>query len=76
MDGDAIQNDITGAKGTPPINNEVMTGITPQEQNGLTAPIAVASRIETTGFLLNALRMYFEAPDSCTITDNGMVINK
>ncbi len=47
MDGDAIQNDMTGAKGTPPISMEATTGITPHEQNGLTAPTIVANKMET-----------------------------
>ena len=64
MEGDAIQNDITGANGTPPINNDVITGITPQEQNGLTAPMAVARKIAIKGFLLNAFRIYLDAPES------------
>jgi hypothetical protein len=50
MDGDAIQKDMTGAMGTPPINKAAITGITPQEQNGLMAPKAVARIIDTSGF--------------------------
>ena len=45
IEGEAIQNDITGASGTPPINRAAMTGITPQEQKGLKAPTAVARKI-------------------------------
>jgi len=45
MEGDAIQNDITGANGTPLISSAAMTGMTPQEQKGLKAPTAVASRM-------------------------------
>lgn len=74
IEGDAIQNDITGAKGTPPINNEAITGITPQEQNGLNAPTTVAKTIETIGFLVNAFLMNFDAPDNCTATAIGIVI--
>ena len=32
MEGEAIQNDITGPRGIPPISREVITGTTPQEQ--------------------------------------------
>ena len=49
MEGDAIQNDITGANGTPLISSAAMTGMTPQEQKGLKAPTAVASRMAATG---------------------------
>jgi hypothetical protein len=61
MDGDPIQKDITGANGTPPINKDAITGITPHEQNGLKAPTTVANNIDTIGFLLNALLMCFDA---------------
>ena len=60
IEGDAIQKDITGAKGTPPSNKEAIIGITPQEQNGLIAPTIVAKRIETTGFLLITLLIIFD----------------
>ena len=46
IDGDANQNDITGARGTPDISIDAITGITEQEQNGANAPIIVASVIE------------------------------
>ena len=49
MDGEAIQNDITGARGTPLINRDAMTGITPQEQKGLKAPTTVASTMAVMG---------------------------
>ena len=64
IEGEAIQNDITGANGTPPISKDVITGITPHEQNGLKAPTIVARRIEITGLLFNALLMNFAAPVS------------
>jgi hypothetical protein len=76
IDGDAIQNDMTGPNGTPPINKEAITVITPHEQNGLTAPIRVARKIESMGFLLNALLIYLAAPESFTATAIGMVISK
>ena len=49
MEGDAIQNDITGARGTPLISREAMTGITPQEQKGLKSPTTVASTMAVIG---------------------------
>ena len=76
IDGDAIQNDITGASGTPPISNEVITGITPHEQSGLNAPTMVAKKIATSGFLLNALVMNRDAPDTFTATEIGMVMSR
>jgi hypothetical protein len=76
MEGEAIQNDITGPKGTPPISNEVITGITPQEQNGLKAPMAVARIMESKGFLLRALLMYFAAPDRLITTARGIVMRR
>ena len=63
IEGEASQKDITGANGTPPIRSDVITGITPQEQNGLNAPTIVASRIAISGFAENALLMKREAPD-------------
>ena len=38
MMGDDTQNAITGAKGTPDASIPAITGITPQEQNGESAP--------------------------------------
>jgi hypothetical protein len=76
IDGEAIQNDITGAMGTPPINRELITGITPQEQNGLNAPIMVANKTDINGDLANAFFIYFEAPEIFTITARGMVIRR
>jgi len=75
MDGEANQNDMTGARGTPPIRSEEITGITPQEQNGLNAPTKVARRIEAMGFLENALVMNLAAPVIFTATARGMEIN-
>ena len=76
IEGEAIQKDITGASGTPPVSNELITGITPHEQKGLKAPMQVARKTEIIGFLLNALVIYFEAPEMLTITDMGMVIRR
>ena len=49
IEGDAIQKDMTGGNGTPPINNAAITGITPHEQNGLNAPTSVAKKIAASG---------------------------
>jgi hypothetical protein len=76
IDGDAIQNDITGASGTPPIKSELITGITPHEQNGLNAPTIVASNTESSGFLPKALLIYFEAPERFITTARGIVTNR
>jgi hypothetical protein len=67
MDGDAIQKDMTGAMGTPPINNAAITGITPQEHT-------VARIIDTSGFLLRALLINFDTLVSLTATASGIVI--
>ena len=55
--GDAIQNDMTGASGTPLIKRPAMTGMTVQEQNGLKAPAAVAIRTAKPSRPANALRI-------------------
>jgi hypothetical protein len=76
IDGDAIQNDITGAIGTPPNKRELITGMTPQEQKGLNAPIVVARKIDSKGFLPKACSMYLEAPDKFTMTASGIVMSR
>ena len=76
MEGEAIQKAMTGPRGTPPISNEVITGITPHEQKGLKAPTMVARNMETMGFLLRALFMYFEAPDRLITTARGIVTRR
>ena len=76
MEGEAIQNDITGASGTPLINKEAITGITPQEQKGLMAPIRVANTMEIQGLLLKMLPMYFDKLENCMPTASGIVISK
>jgi hypothetical protein len=76
MDGEAIQKDITGASGTPPISNEAITGITPHEQNGLKAPIRVAINMAIKGFLLSARVIYAEAPDKFTNAARGTEIRR
>jgi hypothetical protein len=76
IEGDASQKDMTGARGTPPASSAHITGITPQEQKGLKAPISVASNIDMTGRPLNARPIFFDAPETWTATANGMVIIK
>lgn len=76
IEGDAIQNAITGGRGTPPISNAAITGITPHEQKGLKAPTRVASKIAVIGPASKARFMYFEAPDIFTATAIGMVITR
>ena len=76
IDGDAIQKDMTGARGTPPINKEAITGITPQEQNGLMPPNKVARSIDTSRFLLNTLLISFETLLSFTATASGIVTRR
>jgi hypothetical protein len=62
MEGEAIQKDITGARGTPPIKRAAITGITPQEQKGLKAPTAVARMMAVTGPRSKAFFIYLDAP--------------
>lgn len=76
IDGEAIQNDITGANGTPPISRELITGITPHEQKGLKAPTMVASSTERSGFLPNALDIYLDVPEIFTSTASGIVTSR
>jgi len=76
MEGDASQNDITGARGTPPMSSAATTGITEHEHKGLKAPTKVARIIAITGRAVKARLMYFEASDIFTATPMGMVINK
>jgi hypothetical protein len=76
IDGDAIQKDITGASGTPPIKSELITGITPHEQNGLNAPTIVASNTDSSGFLPKAFLINFEAPERFTATASGIVTSR
>jgi hypothetical protein len=66
MDGDANQNVITGARGTPPISSAAITGITEQEHNGLNAPTNVARKMAVIGRAVKARLMYLEAPDIFT----------
>ena len=76
IDGEAIQNDITGPNGTPPIKSEATTGIKPHEQNGLNAPTTVARMMAGIGRAANARRMWLAAPLIWTTTASGMVISR
>jgi hypothetical protein len=76
IDGDAIQNDITGATGTPPVRSDVITGITPHEQKGLNAPTHVARKMVRTGFPENARFIFFDNPERLIITARGIVTRR
>lgn len=76
IDGDAIQNDITGASGTPPVSSEVITGITPHEQNGLNAPTHVARKIDRIGLPEKARVMCFDNPERLIMTASGIVTSR
>ena len=54
IEGEAIQKDMIGARGTPLISNPAMIGMTVQEQKGLNAPTKVATRIATPTLAENA----------------------
>lgn len=56
MVGEATQNAIAGASGRPLINKPATIGMTAHEQNGLNAPTAVASNMESPTLAANALR--------------------
>jgi hypothetical protein len=43
---------MTGARGTPLVSRAAMTGMTPQEQRGLSAPTSVAMETATMPFPL------------------------
>ena len=45
INGDEIQNAITGASGTPAPSRPATSGMTPQEQKGSNAPISDATTI-------------------------------
>ncbi len=62
MIGEAIQKAITGASGTPAASNEATSGITPQEQNGESAPTRDAATIAETGEPEKARAIRLSAP--------------
>jgi hypothetical protein len=74
IDGEASQNDMTGARGTPDVSKAAITGMTPQEQSGLTAPISVASMTAIIGFFPRRLLIASEAPDRFSATASGTEI--
>ena len=76
MEGEANQKDITGARGTPPINHAATTGMTEQEHSGLKAPNKVAKIIARIGWAAKTRLIYFEAPDIFTATAMGIVISR
>ena len=62
MMGDAIQNAMTGARGTPATSMAAISGITPQEQNGDRAPTRAAATTALTGLPEKALAMSWSDP--------------
>jgi hypothetical protein len=74
--GDAIQNDMTGASGTPLISSPAMIGITVQEQNGLKAPTAVAKRTASPSRPANAFRMASVRSNILIVTLRNMLSKK
>ncbi len=62
MRGEAIQNAMTGASGTPMLSNAAIRGMTPQEQNGDSAPNAAAVKTILTGCPEKARDMMLSAP--------------
>ena len=55
ISGELSQKAITGASGTSAASRPAITGMTPQEQNGDSAPITAASMIMRVGLPVNAL---------------------
>jgi hypothetical protein len=76
IDGEAIQKDMTGARGTPLMSRAATTGTTLQEQKGLKAPTDVARMMAKMGPAWKARFMYLAAPDIRTTTASGMVTSK
>ena len=62
ISGDASQNAITGASGTPIASSAAISGITPQEQNGDSAPIRAAATIMVGRLPVNARAISASAP--------------
>jgi hypothetical protein len=62
MTGEASQNAMTGPSGTPMASSAAISGMTPQEQNGDSAPNAAASTIMVTGRPVKALAIRLSAP--------------
>ena len=62
INGDASQKAITGASGTPVASSAAITGMTPQEQNGDSAPVRLARMIMYAGRPVKARAIRFSAP--------------
>ena len=62
INGEASQNAITGASGTPVASSAAITGMTPQEQNGESAPIRLAKTIMISARPVKARAIRFSAP--------------
>ena len=62
MTGEASQNAITAGSGTPIASRAAISGITPQEQNGDSAPNRAAAPIITAMWPENARAISWSAP--------------
>ena len=62
MRGEAIQNAMTGASGTPAPRRPAMIGTTPQEQKGEKAPNSAARKIAVMGRLVKARAIWRSRP--------------
>jgi hypothetical protein len=62
MIGDDTQKAITGARGTPAASMPAITGITPHEQNGDSAPANEAAMIATVVLPAKARAINWSAP--------------
>ena len=75
-DGQALTLREYEAVGGYQAARKALTGMTPQEQNGLNAPTMTAIRIARCERFENALLMLREMPVTSTATASGMVITK
>ena len=66
MSGEAIQNAMTGASGTPEASRAAMIGTTPQEQNGDRAPNSAATKITGPWRPLNTTAIWASRPVALT----------
>ena len=62
MTGEASQKAMTADKGTPMASSAAISGITPQEQKGDTAPASAARRIISAGAPVKARAIRLSAP--------------
>ncbi len=62
ISGEDSQNAITAASGTPDASRAAITGMTPHEQNGDSAPIRLANTTIAAAFPAKARAIRFSAP--------------